>query len=145
MRRKISIGFLFVAMFLTLAHAVLPHHHHGNLICFNPNCLHECECCDDHHDGDEPTQCCCNHHHHDADECTIFAPYVLGDDGRDISLRISLDHNVLSLYQAVLNVSSDVVSSPSLTETALDSESAPPLWTDPYVAAETFRGPPCRA
>ena len=102
MRRKISIGFLFVAMFLSLAHAALPHHHHGNLICFNPKCLHECECCDGHyHEGVEPTHCTCNHHHHDADECTIFAPYVVGEDGRDISIRISLLHNVLSLQNAV--------------------------------------------
>lgn len=146
MRSKISIGFLFVAMFLSLAHAVLPHHHHGNLICFNPNCLETCCCHDAHeHDAHEAAHCACNHHHHDADECTIFAPYVMGDDGRDISLRISLNNSVLSFFYTALISVPDMAPQPALTGTIVCDQSAPPVPTAPFSTAEVLRGPPCRA
>ncbi len=61
-RRKTATAFLFFAGILFLAHAVVPHHHHGNLICFVKS----------HCEGENPSG---NHgsspdnHHHDNDGC----------------------------------------------------------------------------
>ena len=61
-KRKTACAFLFLAGILFLAHAVVPHHHHGNLICYAKS----------HCEGENPGD---NHgsspddHHHASDGC----------------------------------------------------------------------------
>lgn len=140
-KQKFSITFLYVAMLLTLVHAIVPHHHHGNLICFNPKCVQEC-CHHHHHDGEEPLNCSCAHHHHESDECTVFTPYILGDDARDIANKISADRdNCASLSVAILieNTICQIVESSIIH---FDFIKAPPLPVPDAYAANTRRGPP---
>ncbi len=140
-KQKFYITFLYAAMLLSLTHAVVPHHHHGNLICFSPKCVQECHC-HHHHDGDEAKHCSCAHHHHETDECTLFAPYILDDGARDISDRISAGN----LYGSDLLVAIllEYTFSPLENPTPLHSDfaKAPPLPENDAFATICRRGPP---
>lgn len=113
-----------VAVLMLMLHAAVPHHHHGNLICFNPRCVEFCEC---HHDHEAvEAECGCSHHHHDADECSLFAPYILNDNVRNISQTLAFQQNVLDCVTDAL--SSGEIEMPALAELySLETgESSPP-------------------
>lgn len=74
LKRTIAYTFIIFAGLLFLAHAVIPHHHHDNHICFvNNHCAND-NLKDEHgtngkshsHDGDS-----------DSDHCALKAPVVL--------------------------------------------------------------------
>jgi len=61
-KRKAAVAFLFIAGILFLVHAVVPHHHHGNLICFAKS-----HCTDEYPSGNRESSP--DNHHHDNDGC----------------------------------------------------------------------------
>ena len=73
-KRTAAVAFLFLAGVLFLAHAVVPHHHHGNLICFaKSHCANDGT--EENH-GPVP-----DNHHHDGDDgfchCVLKAPVIV--------------------------------------------------------------------
>jgi hypothetical protein len=74
-KRKTAAAFLVLAGILFLAHAVVPHHHHGNLICYAKS----------HCEGEDPAgnhESSPDNHHHDNDGCDVHCilkdPAVVG-------------------------------------------------------------------
>ena len=71
-RRAVAISFLILANIVLLAVAVVPHHHHGDMICFaTSHCHHghdgvDKSCC--HHDTQQPLH---SHEHSDANCCNV--------------------------------------------------------------------------
>ena len=62
-KRKAVTSFLALAGILFLAHAVVPHHHHGNLVCFaNSHC--------DYHGTESGHDNSPESHHHDGEDCS---------------------------------------------------------------------------
>lgn len=61
MKKTLAISFLLLANLVFLAHAVIPHHHHGSVTCFAASHCDEDEA--HNHDGEE--------HHHDHSESSI--------------------------------------------------------------------------
>ena len=63
----LRIFFLSLACSLAMAHYVLPHIHHDNVICFSV--FQAEQCCDDshHHEGEETNT---HHHHGNLEDCS---------------------------------------------------------------------------
>jgi hypothetical protein len=84
-KRKAAVAFLFIAGILFLAHAVVPHHHHGNLICFaKSHCTDECPSGNRESSPDD--------HHHDndgcEDHCVLKDPAVVSSTQNSAGLKI---------------------------------------------------------
>ena len=69
-RRALAISFLFLANIVLLAVAAVPHHHHGDMICFTAS-----HCCGHNHDADcshhEQQPSHTHEHHGDAGCCNV--------------------------------------------------------------------------
>ena len=69
-RRATAISLLFLANIVLLAVAVVPHHHHGDMICFTAS-----HCCGHEHDADgchdEQQTSHAHEHHGDAGCCNV--------------------------------------------------------------------------
>jgi len=83
-KRTAAVTFLFLAGILFLAHAVVPHHHHGNLICFAKS-----HCENDGTEGD-----CENNpgnHHHDggngSGHCFLKDPVIVSSGQHAAGLK----------------------------------------------------------
>lgn len=81
-----AILFAALANVLLLAHGVIPHHHHGDAVCFEVGHCFDCEVahsgdCDGGHDSDQPAEqqggCCL------LDQMVMFHPDGLKDDLED--------------------------------------------------------------
>lgn len=73
-KRTTAFAFILTASFLLLAVSVVPHHHHGNHICFATK-----HCTGDDSKDESPANGK-NHHHHgdnDSDDCVLKAPAEL--------------------------------------------------------------------
>lgn len=76
-KRTAATSFLLLAGILFLGHAVVPHHHHGNFICFAKS----------HCTGEEPDENPCSspdNHHHDGgdgtDQCLLKDPAIVSSN-----------------------------------------------------------------
>jgi hypothetical protein len=110
-KRTVATAFLILAGLLFLAHAVVPHHHHGNLICFTKS---HCDNDNPGHDqGPAP-----DNHHHDGDEgsghCVLKDPAVVSSNQITAGLKF-IDkksgqpgddniHYCLPVYTAIISV-----------------------------------------
>lgn len=108
MKNRIFSFFLATALVLYLLHAISPHHHHEQLICFNINHLDANSCTDEEH-----------HHRHDAsssDECCILnVPVVLNDDDKHNLTEICNEDFQKPALDGSLNPDTGFVSEPTLT------------------------------
>jgi hypothetical protein len=83
MRRVFSISVITLAVFTLLVSVIVPHHHHGNMVCIvASHCEHECNDAGYACGGD------CRHHQHDNDNkdgmpfnihCIAKANYVVSN------------------------------------------------------------------
>lgn len=77
LKRTTAYTFIILAGLLFLAHAVVPHHHHDNHICFVKK-----HCANDNLKDDHGTNDKSHSHSHDgdndSDHCILKAPVVLG-------------------------------------------------------------------
>jgi len=85
MIKHTAASFLLMAGLLFLGHAVVPHHHHGNLICFiKSHCTGE-EPAGDH--GSSP-----DNHHHDGEDgdghCVLKDPVVVSSNQLTAGLKL---------------------------------------------------------
>lgn len=146
-RMRFYVSLLSLAMLLSLTHAVLPHHHHQNLICFNPRCLHECATY--HHHGEKHSEeggeleydC----HYHESDESVYFLSYLINNHKDNILSEISNNSCHLSFAFAHLPLGEVAVASPTETDTSLFQMGAPPSVLRPFAYVEELRGPPYTA
>lgn len=107
--RKIS-GFLITFAFLLMfVHIAVPHHHHGDMICFSVTCQQECTCHHHHANKDENCNCDCHSHpshQHDEDNCVLLMPYIVPDN-TDFGALLNCDYS--SHYQYItFNIPTDV-------------------------------------
>lgn len=84
-KRAAAISFLILAGLLFLGHAVIPHHHHGNLICFVKS----------HCSGEEPAGdkgSTPDNHHHDGedgtDQCLLKDPAIVSSNQTGESIKL---------------------------------------------------------
>lgn len=94
--RKISCCLTALAFLLTLVHAAIPHHHHGDIVCFGMTCEQHDDC-DCGHDDDDCAALGCHHHHHplhSEDNCILTMPYITAPDGHDIASHLLLDYTL---------------------------------------------------
>jgi hypothetical protein len=121
-KRRAAASFLLLAGILFLGHAVVPHHHHGNLICFVKS-----HCTDEYPAGGHSSSP--DSHHHDGqegpDQCLLKDPVIVSSNQTGASLKITdlkgnqlLSDNIFAALQA---------NEPGLPATCLvQSLSAPP-------------------
>jgi hypothetical protein len=86
MRRVFSISVIALAVITLLVSVIVPHHHHGNMVCIvASHCEHECNNAGYDCEGDFSD---CRHHQHDNDNkdgqpfhnnCIARANYVVSD------------------------------------------------------------------
>ena len=83
MVRRTALTFLMLASLMLVAHAVIPHHHHGNIICLKrAHCHCEGPLQEDHPADDRKA----NHHNHTHDgednsgDCVLRTPVGVFDD-----------------------------------------------------------------
>lgn len=97
--RKFS-GFLITFAFLLMfVHLAVPHHHHGDMICFSLTCQQGCTCHHHHANDDENCNCACHSHpshQHDEDNCVLLMPYIVPDH---TDIGASLNYYYSSHYQ----------------------------------------------
>jgi hypothetical protein len=80
------------AMAVLMATSILPHHHHGDMICWTPdNCpVCKCEIADHYHESSD----CTEHTHdddHDTGRCVALSPYLAAaHDTRDQNWYVEL-------------------------------------------------------
>ena len=139
-KQKISGMFVAMALVLFVCSTVFPHHHHGNMLCFNTKCVEKC--CHHHEDEAEESEGIASHHHnHSSDEIVLYAPYTLAEHPRIIS-EPAVD------YHAVLaTVASDMalvlsVTPPLATSVLHAADSGVPLPKTPFSFLYSRRGPP---
>jgi hypothetical protein len=85
-KRKAAASFLILAGMLFLGHAVVPHHHHGNLVCYVKS----------HCDGEYPagkSDSGPDNHHHDNEDCenhcVLKNPVVVSSNQAGSGLKIT--------------------------------------------------------
>ncbi len=143
MKQKISGWFIAVALLVVLSHTALPHHHHGNIVCFNPKCIETCCCHHEHQHDHEQTapSCQCHHHHHSSDECVLSAPFLLGSDARDICQKIVSDKDLFCFDFAEV-VSEIILIQLECSENHIFKNDSPPVPTVYALSSRAFRAPP---
>lgn len=122
LRTKISGWLVTFAFLLTFMHAAIPHHHHGDMVCFCLTCEeachhHECDACHSEH-GDGDCDCACHSHpshQHDDDNCVLTLPYIIPDH-TDLGAQLDADYSFH--YQYFTYVVPIDWALPSPTETA---------------------------
>ena len=84
-------------------YAVVPHHHHGNMICFDGQCVEVCNHNPQSSESEDMDDRCC-HHHHAADECVLCTPFILDDGVRLLVVKSlilnTLDHSLVIFESA---------------------------------------------
>lgn len=142
--RKISCLLITMAFLLTMVHSIVPHHHHGDIVCFGMTCQHEQDCDHDHHDCDCAT-CGCHHGHHplhSEDNCVLNMPYILIHSHIDLSP----EDNASSIFwahltDAILSDLSTSLSAPATGSLIFNCTDLPVLnLTDGCIVSH--RGPP---
>jgi hypothetical protein len=100
-KRLISILFAALASLMLLAHGIIPHHHHGDAVCFEVKHNHSCEAsepeaCSKDHDKELPVspdgKCCV------LDHLVMFHPESSRHDLETASLPAEKDFPVFLLY-----------------------------------------------
>ena len=85
-KRTAAASFLLLAGIIFLGHAVVPHHHHGNLICFVKS-----HCTDEYPAGDHGSSP--DSHHHDGqegpDQCLLKDPVIVSSNQTGAGLKIT--------------------------------------------------------
>jgi hypothetical protein len=85
-KRTTAASFLILAGILFLGHAVVPHHHHGNLICFVKS-----HCTDEYPAGDHGSSP--DSHRHDGqegpDQCLLKDPVIVSSNQPGTGLKIT--------------------------------------------------------
>ena len=142
--RKISCCLTALAFLLTLVHAAIPHHHHGDIVCFGMTCEQHDDCDCDHDDDDCAALGCHHHHHplHSEDNCILTMPYITAPDGHDIASHLLLDYT-LQYHLCATPVAE--VCSPQLSIISHDNTfytSDIPIHKRVYCRTATRRGPP---
>lgn len=69
--KKTAFIFLFSAILILLAHAVIPHHHHSLEVCFADSHCHDA---DENHEHSKPD---CDHNDTKNDDCCVLNQVVL--------------------------------------------------------------------
>lgn len=143
MKRKISLGFVTLAMLLTFAHAILPHHHHDGFVCFKHHHSEACVC--GHAHGFAPSnECTCHHHHDDGETCPLTSQVYIEYGVEDFShLFNQTDHTA----QTLLGVLSEdlVAQRPTGLPSLLDSDLPSHFKSQYQKSATPLRAPPFRA
>ena len=102
-KKAIALSFLFLANAVMLAHAVLPHHHHGGLVYFMATAHHQHDCdhyhCDHHHCNDAQSEdgnsdyTPCND---DIEDCELATIYFKFENQRRTFQRSDFDFDLFS-------------------------------------------------
>jgi hypothetical protein len=92
MKKIFAISFLLFANLVFWAHAVIPHHHHGNVTCFEVS--HCCNDADHNHEADH------NHDHSDTSLCRILQD-VVPTESSDQKFKVEVN-DFHSLFLAVI-------------------------------------------
>lgn len=142
--RKISCLLITMAFLLTMVHSIVPHHHHGDIVCFGMTCQHEQYRDHDHHDCD-CTTCGCHHGHHplhSEDNCVLNMPYILTHSHIDLSPEDNASSIFLAhLTDVILSDLSTSLSAPATGSLIFNCTDLPVLkLTDGCIVSH--RGPP---
>jgi hypothetical protein len=136
---KTALFFLIIANIFLLSHAVIPHHHHQDEVCFV-----ETHCCGDHHSDTEKADT--NDHHSDEnpDNCILEVPFIPASNSfrHDIKSCDTPDNTFnISVIQSIF---SDLVSVAFKSESSKIASEAPPIIGYAQIAIPTcgLRAPP---
>ena len=143
LRRALAISFIFLANIILLAVAVVPHHHHGDMICFAAphNCgqKHDADCSDQHNPSHSHDR------HNDATCCNIeewLLPNITSGDKHNISCFCAMCNNGYDLFAFII---------PGLPGLSPQTECLPfkqAPFTEKYISVYVsqtpgLRAPPC--
>ncbi|MDP4186030.1 MAG: hypothetical protein Q8862_12835, partial [Bacteroidota bacterium] len=100
-KKKIALLFIILAGIGLVANAVLPHHHHGHLICFNQS---HCHPGSGHNDPMEDN----SDHDHDCgagfNDCIVKEYFTMPEDGFNLKCQIFtfIDHDFQKHHYTLL-------------------------------------------
>lgn len=144
--RRLSGLLVTFAFVLTFVHAAIPHHHHGDIVCFSVRCHNDCVC--EHHDDGEHDCTCsfghCQHHHplHNEDNCILTMPFIVDLDHHDLSSQLAIDYATHYLANNFTIPNEWVLASPMETSESFYFCCDDALPNSPTRESYALRGPP---
>lgn len=135
MRKRLAILFLLLANLVFLAHAAIPHHHHGSVACFAVSHCDESDDHGDHCDGAEHS-----HDHSDSSLCRVLQDVVASETS---SYKFKIEINDFqSLIHAIIPDFSNLENEELDINLLLRDASFKSFYKSIIVSCQGLRAPP---
>lgn len=141
-KKRISLAFVACAMLITFAHAIVPHHHHDGLVCFQLHHGEGCTCGQDHDFAPSP-DCTCHHQHHAGEPCPLTSQVFIQDGIEDFSHYFAMGDHAMHILWGIL-AENQVAQLPTLLSHSFDGIFPSLLESQYHKSAVPLRAPPFR-